>query len=82
VSAGSISVLFLSGVVMCFTRLTPLAWRTGATLGHNWFALAVGMLVLGHIYMALHCPLARTGRVPLRWARKQHAAWAREESDD
>ncbi|MDX6360594.1 MAG: formate dehydrogenase subunit gamma [Nocardioidaceae bacterium] len=81
-SAGSIAVLLLSGVVMYFTRLTPLAWRSGATFVHDWFALAVGLLVVGHITMALRDPHAltgiRTGRVPLRWARREHAAWARE----
>ena len=38
------------------------------------------LLVLGHISMALKDPHAmtgmRTGRVPLRWARGEHAAWA------
>jgi formate dehydrogenase subunit gamma len=81
-SAGSIAVLLLSGVVMFFTRLTPLPWRSGATFVHDWFALAVGLLVIGHIAMALRDPHAltgiRTGRVPLRWARREHAAWARE----
>jgi formate dehydrogenase subunit gamma len=81
-STGSIAVLLLSGVVMYATRLTPLAWRSGATFVHDWFALAVGLLVVGHIAMALRDPDAmtgiRTGRVPLGWARRQHAAWARE----
>jgi formate dehydrogenase subunit gamma len=81
-SAGSIAVLLLSGVVMYATRLTPLAWRSGATFVHDWFALAVGLLVVGHISMALKDPDAmtgiRTGRVPVAWARREHAAWARE----
>lgn len=81
-SAGSIGVLLVSGVVMYVTHLAPLAWRTGATFVHDWFALAVGLLVLGHVVMASRDPHAmagmRTGRVPLRWARREHAAWARE----
>ena len=81
-SAGSIGVLLVSGVVMYFTHLAPLAWRTGATFVHDWFALAVGLLVLGHVVMASRDPYAmagmRTGRVPLLWARREHAAWARE----
>ena len=81
-SAGSIGVLLLSGSVMYFTRLTPLAWRSGATFVHDWFALGVGLLVVGHLVMATKDPHAltgiRTGRVPLRWARREHAAWARE----
>jgi formate dehydrogenase subunit gamma len=81
-SAGSIAVLLLTGTIMYFTRLAPLPWRSGATFVHDWFALAVGLLVLGHLYMAAKDPHAmsgiRTGRVPLRWARREHAAWARE----
>jgi len=48
-STGSIAVLLLSGVVMYFTNLAPLPWRSGATFVHDWFALAVGLLVVGHI---------------------------------
>ena len=81
-SAGSIGVLLMSGSVMYFTQLTPLAWRSGATFVHDWFALAVGLLVIGHVVMATKDPQAmtgiRTGRVSLRWARREHAAWARE----
>lgn len=81
-SAGSIGVLLISGSVMYFTNLAPLPWRSGATFVHDWFALAVGLLVVGHIVMAKKDPDAmagmRTGRVPLRWARREHGAWARE----
>ncbi len=85
-SAGSIAALLLSGSVMYFTKLTPLAWRSGGTFVHDWFALALGLLVVGHIWMAFRDPHAmtgiRTGRVPLRWARRRHAAWAREIAGD
>jgi len=85
-SAGSIGVLLMSGVVMYLTRLAPLPWRSGATFVHDWFALAVGLLVVGHIVMATRDPDAmagmRTGRVPLRWARREHPAWAREVAGD
>ena len=81
-SAGSIGVLLISGVVMYFTDLAPLPWRSGATFVHDWFALALGLLVIGHVVMATKDPSAmagmRTGRVPLRWARREHGAWARE----
>jgi formate dehydrogenase subunit gamma len=85
-SAGSIAVLLLTGAIMYYTQLAPLAWRSGATFVHDWFALGVGLLVLGHLYMAAQDPHAmtgiRTGRVPLRWARREHAAWAREVAGD
>jgi formate dehydrogenase subunit gamma len=81
-SAGAIAVLLMTGTVMYFTGLAPLAWRTGATFVHDWFALAVGLLVLGHIGYALKDADAlrgiRTGFVPLAWARREHAAWAEE----
>lgn len=85
-SAGSIGVLLMSGLVMHFTSRSPLSWRSGATFVHDWFALAVGLLVVGHIVKASKDPHAmtgmRTGRVPLRWARREHAAWARETAGD
>jgi formate dehydrogenase subunit gamma len=81
-SAGSIGVLLISGIVMYASGLTPLPWRSGATFVHDWFALAVGLLAAGHVVMATKDPSAmtgmRTGRVPLRWARREHGAWARE----
>jgi formate dehydrogenase subunit gamma len=85
-SAGSIGALLISGVVMYFTNLTPLPWRSGGTFVHDWVALAVGLLVVGHLVMASkdsHAMVGmRTGRVPLRWARREHGAWAREVAGD
>jgi formate dehydrogenase subunit gamma len=83
-TAGSITVLLGTGVLMNFTGLVRLSWRTGATFVHDWFALGLGLLVLGHLYFALNDGEARrgmrTGRVSTRWAHAEHAAWA-EESD-
>jgi len=85
-STGAVFVLLLTGIVMQATDLAPLAWRTGATLMHDWFALAVGLLVVGHSWFALNDPIAmrslRTGTVPARWARSQHGAWAAEVAED
>ena len=85
-SAGSIGVLLISGVVMYLTNLSPLSWRSGATFVHDWFALALGTLIVGHLVMATKDPYAmagmRTGRVPFRWALREHAAWAREAARD
>jgi formate dehydrogenase subunit gamma len=85
-SAGAIGVLLGTGIVMYFTHLTRLSWRSGATFFHDWFALALGLLVLGHIMYALRDPDAlksmRTGFVPLRWARREHGAWAAELADE
>jgi formate dehydrogenase subunit gamma len=81
-TAGAITVLLGTGVLMDFTGLVRLSWRTGATFVHDWFAFALGLLVLGHLYFALNDREARrgmrTGRVSTRWAHAEHAAWAEE----
>jgi formate dehydrogenase subunit gamma len=85
VNGGSIFVLLGTGVIMYFTHLTRLSWRTGATFVHDWFALGVGLMVIGHITYALRDPIARrgmrTGGVPIGWARRHHQAWAEETTD-
>jgi len=82
-SCGAILVLLGSGVIMYFVGLAPLSWRTGATFVHDWFALAVGLLVLGHIYQAASDVEARRGMrrgsVSPQWAHDNHAAWAEEQ---
>jgi formate dehydrogenase subunit gamma len=85
-SAGAIGVLLATGTVMYFTRVFRLSWRSGATFLHDWFALALGLLVVGHTLYAIRDPAAlksmRTGRVPLSWARREHAAWVEEVTVD
>ena len=82
--AGSVVVLLGTGTLMFWTGLARLAWRTGATFVHDWFALGLGLLVLGHLWFAIADPDARagmrTGRVPRRWAVEEHPAWARDEA--
>lgn len=84
-SAGSIGVLLGTGIVMYVPDAFALSWRSGATFAHDWFALAVGFLVLGHLTFALGDRDALrgmvTGRVPMAWARREHAAWA-DEADE
>ena len=82
-SCGAILVLLGTGIIMYFVGLAPLAWRTGATFVHDWFALGVGLLVLGHIFKAAADAEARRGMrhgsVDARWASSKHPAWAREQ---
>lgn len=84
-SGGGIAVLLATGTLMYFPGLARLSWRTGATFVHDWFALAIGLLVLGHASYALRDPESRrgmrTGRVAAGWARTHHAAWAAEVDD-
>lgn len=84
-SAGSILVLLGTGTVMYFPALTRLAWRTGATLIHDWFALAFGILVVGHLMYALRDREAMrgmlSGSVRKSWAADEHELWAAEEGE-
>lgn len=79
-SAGAVLVLLGTGVLMYFTHLVRLTLRTGATFVHDWSALALGLLILGHALKASRDPDATNGMkhgdVPVEWAREHHAAWA------
>ncbi|MDG5804941.1 cytochrome b/b6 domain-containing protein [Streptomyces ossamyceticus] len=77
--AGATLVMVATGLIMWFTHLTPLAWRTGATFVHDWLALTIGIVLAGHIGMALGDPEARrglrTGLVSKEWADREHPLW-------
>jgi formate dehydrogenase subunit gamma len=82
-TVGAVFVMLGTGVVMHFTRLWPLAWRTGATFVHDWTALGIFLVVFGHLWFAAKDPHARmgmrTGVVPLGWAKREHGLWAAEQ---
>ncbi|WP_371632332.1 cytochrome b/b6 domain-containing protein [Streptomyces sp. NBC_01259] len=77
--AGAVLVMAGTGLLMWFTGLAPLMWRTGATFVHDWLALAVGLVLAGHIAMAYADPEARrgmrSGSVGREWARREHPLW-------
>ena len=77
--AGATLVMLGTGIVMWFTHLTPLEWRTSATFVHDWLALTIGIVLAGHIGMALGDPEARrgmrTGSVGREWAEREHPLW-------
>ncbi|MGA5388344.1 cytochrome b/b6 domain-containing protein [Streptomyces pseudogriseolus] len=77
--AGATLVMLGTGLLMWFTHLTPLVWRTAATFVHDWLALTVGIVLAGHIGMALADPEARrglrTGSVGREWAEREHPLW-------
>lgn len=79
--AGAVLVMLGTGLLMWFTHLAPLAWRTGSTFVHDWLALAVGVVLAGHVGMALGDPEARrgmrTGSVDPEWAEREHGLWRR-----
>ncbi|MFF9810348.1 cytochrome b/b6 domain-containing protein [Streptomyces coeruleorubidus] len=79
--AGATLVMLGTGLMMWFTDLTPLLWRTSATFVHDWLALTIGIVLAGHIGMALADPESRrgmrTGSVSEEWADRQHPLWRR-----
>ncbi|HVA74163.1 MAG TPA: cytochrome b/b6 domain-containing protein [Acidimicrobiales bacterium] len=81
--AGAGLVMLATGIVMRWYHPYPLGWRTGATFVHDWLSLAVGLVVVGHVGMALRDPDALrsiwTGRVPGSWARRHAPAWLEDE---
>ncbi|MEV5959304.1 cytochrome b/b6 domain-containing protein [Streptomyces sp. NPDC051987] len=77
--AGATLVMLGTGLLMWFTHLAPLMWRTSATFVHDWLALTIGIVLAGHIGMALGDPESRrglrTGTVSRDWARREHPLW-------
>ncbi|WP_199573245.1 cytochrome b/b6 domain-containing protein [Streptomyces murinus] len=77
--AGATLVMLGTGLLMWFTHLAPLVWRTSATFVHDWLALTIAVVLAGHIGMALGDPEAReglrTGTVSQEWAKRRHPLW-------
>lgn len=71
-----------TGLLMWFTGLAPVRWRTSATFVHDWLALAIGVVLAGHIGMAYGDPQARrgmrSGSVERGWAEREHPHWKEE----
>ena len=84
VIAGGVLVMIGTGLLMWFPHLAPLLWRTGATFVHDWLALLIGVLLCGHVMMALRDPEARaglrTGWVSRGWAAREHPLWEKTEA--
>ena len=76
---GALMVMLLTGSMMRFFSPFPDTWRTGASSVHDWFALGIGLSVIGHIVIATRDPIAmramRSGRVPEPWARRYRPRW-------
>ena len=78
---GGIIVMLATGLIMFGLALDD--WRTGATFVHDWLALLIAIVAIGHMWMAYSDPVARlglrTGSVPTSWARRDHGQWAEQE---
>lgn len=77
--AGGGLVMLGTGVIMKWYHPWPLEWRTGATFVHDWLSLAFGLIILGHIGMALRDPDALksmfSGRISRAWSKRHASAW-------
>src|SRR5579872_4933709 len=80
--AGTIVVMFATGFVLEWFGFFPLDWRTGATFVHDVFALAVSVVIVGHVLFAItHRDALRSmlkGWVTENWARTHALVWFRE----
>jgi formate dehydrogenase subunit gamma len=81
--AGAIVVMLGTGSILKWYRFFPLDWRTGATFVHDVLALAIFIVVIGHIVFALtHRQALRsmlTGWVTESWARTHASGWLEQE---
>jgi len=77
--AGCIPLMLATGGIMRWFDPFPLAWRTGATFVHDWVALTLLVVILGHIGKALAEPISLRsmvkGTVPARYAQRHHPRW-------
>jgi formate dehydrogenase subunit gamma len=77
--AGAGLCLLGTGVIMRWYHPWPLAWRTGATFVHDWLALAIGVVIVGHVVMALSdwdsLRSMFRGTISRAWARQHAPGW-------
>jgi len=81
-----IVVMLATGCILKWFQYFPLPWRSGATFVHDVFALAVFVVVAGHIGFALtHRDSLRSmmkGWVDERWASMHAPGWLSEIQTD
>jgi formate dehydrogenase subunit gamma len=82
--AAAIVVMVATGSVMNWFHYFPVDWRTGATFVHDWIAVILFVVVVGHIGFALSDPDSLggmlRGTVDARWARDHHPRWYQEQT--
>ena len=80
----SIVVMLATGFVLKWFRFFPVSWRTGATFVHDVLALAIFVVVFGHILFAVtHRGSLRSmfkGWVTESWASRHAPGWLQEEN--
>ena len=79
--AGVIVVMLATGSIMNWFHYFPVDWRTGATFVHDWVAVILFVVVVGHIGMAFADPDSLgsmlRGTIDARWARDFTLTWGR-----
>lgn len=82
---GAVLVMLGTGLLMRYPSLVDVGLRTGATFTHDWLALAVAVVLTGHVWKAARDPMARRGMrqgwVSVAWARREHGRWVLEEGE-
>jgi formate dehydrogenase subunit gamma len=82
----SIVIMLASGSVLKWFGFFPVSWRTGATFVHDVLALAIFMVVAGHILFALTHPESMRsmlkGWVSTAWAARNAPGWLKESEAD
>ena len=75
-------VMLATGSIMKWFEPFPLDWRTGATFVHDWVAVILFVVVVGHIGMAFADPDSLgsmlRGTIDARWARERRPRWYEE----
>ncbi len=83
---GSILVMLATGFVLKWFGFFPVSWRTGATFVHDVLALAIFIVVIGHILFALAHPESLRsmlkGWVSEAWAARNAPGWLKENKAD
>ncbi|WP_351235614.1 cytochrome b/b6 domain-containing protein [Streptomyces sp. NPDC002133] len=80
--AGAVLIMMFTGLLMWFSGFLPVISRTSAIFIHDFLALAICGVLVGHMRMAYRDPEARrgmrTGFVRREWARRNHPKWMEE----
>jgi formate dehydrogenase subunit gamma len=80
--AGCIPLMLVTGAILRWPDPFRLSWRTGATFVHDWTAVLLLLVVIGHIGKALAEPVALRamlrGWVPRSYVERHHPRWAAE----
>ncbi len=83
---GSIIVMLITGIIMHWFSIFPLAWRTGATFVHDLLAFAILIVIIGHIAYAIRYPTTiraiTSGKVSRDWAQEHSPSWQEHSIED